>query len=212
MVKQLIFFALPVMADNILQSCYTIADMAIVGRLIGSDGLSAVGVGGILQSLILMVGLGLGLGGQIVLAQQVGADDRLRMKKVIGSFMTLTVIFAIAFGAVGLALTDWLIRLLNTPDAVIAQTRNYYLVCCLDIVFIYGYNGVGAILRGLGESRLPSIFYRHCVCFKYPFGLHLYSIVPYECGRGGTGYGHFTRYLISGFSMVFVEKSGQDEF
>ena len=138
------------MAGNILQSCYTIADMAIVGRLIGSDGLSAVG-------------------GQIVLAQQVGADDRLRMKKVIGSFMTLTVIFAIAFGAVGLAFTDWLIRLLNTPDAVIAQTRNYYLVCCLDIVFIYGYNGVGAILRGLGESRLPSIFYRHCVCFKYPF-------------------------------------------
>lgn len=158
LVRQLVSFAIPAIIGHILQSCYTIADMAIVGKFIGADGLSAVGIGGILQNLVLMVGMGMGLGGQIVLSQQVGIGDKTRIKKVIGSFMTLTISFAVLFGGLGLLLTDWLIDLLNTPAGVVAQTKNYYLVCCFGIVFIYGYNAVGSVLRGLGEAKLPSVF------------------------------------------------------
>lgn len=153
--KQLVLFAIPAVIGNILQSCYTIVDMVIVGNLIGSNGLSAVGIGGILQHLILMVGMGLGLGGQIVLSQQVGVGDRPRIQKVIGSFMTLTMTFAVLFGVLGLVLTDWLLALLNTPAAVLVQTKNYYLVCCFGVLFLYGYNAIGSILRGWGNPSFP---------------------------------------------------------
>lgn len=156
--KQLTVFSLPIILGNILQACYTITDMVIVGNFIGADGLSAVGIGGILQHLLLMAGMGLGFGGQILLSQQVGAGDRDSLKKTIGTFMTMTLASAVVLGAAGAGLVNWLLNILNAPEAVYNQTRSYHLVCCSGIVFIYGYNCVCAILRGLGESRLPTVF------------------------------------------------------
>ncbi len=156
--KQLTLFSLPIILGNILQACYTITDMAVVGNFIGSDGLSAVGIGGVLQNLLLTVGMSLGFGGQILLSQQVGAGDHQRIKNTIGTFMTIALIGALALGSAGAALTKWLLGLLNTPEAVYGQTHSYYLVCCSGIVFIYGYNCICSIIRGLGESRLPTVF------------------------------------------------------
>lgn len=158
LLKQLVRFSIPVILGNVLQACYTMADMVVVGNFIGADGLSAVGIGGILQNLLLMVAMGLGFGGQILLSQQVGAKAHDSIKKTIGSFMTLTLIGAVVCGVLGVVLSDWLLKLLNTPDAVYDQTRSYYLVCCAGILFINGYNCVCSILRGMGESKLPTVF------------------------------------------------------
>jgi putative MATE family efflux protein len=158
LLRQLVRFSIPIILGNILQACYTLADMVVVGHYIGADGLSAVGIGGILQNLLLTVAMGLGFGGQILLSQQVGAKVHESIKKTIGSFMTITLLGAILFGCLGLVLNGWLLDRLNTPAEVYAQTRSYYLVCCAGIVFIYGYNCVCSILRGLGESKLPTLF------------------------------------------------------
>ena len=39
----LLLFALPLMAGNLLQQCYNIADTLIVGRYLGANALAAVG-------------------------------------------------------------------------------------------------------------------------------------------------------------------------
>ena len=158
LLKQLVLFSIPILLGNILQACYTLIDMVIAGNLIGPDGLSAIGIGGVLQNLLLMVAMGLGFGGQILLSQQVGAKANEGIKKTIGTFMTITGISAVFIGVLGVALTNFLLDLLNTPPDVYAQTRSYYLICCAGIIFIYGYNCVCAILRGLGESKLPTVF------------------------------------------------------
>lgn len=158
LLKQLVLFSIPILLGNMLQACYTLIDMVIAGNLIGSDGLSAIGIGGILQNLLLMVAMGLGFGGQILLSQQVGAKASEGIKKTIGTFITITGISAVCIGALGVALTNFLLDLLNTPPEVYAQTRSYYLICCGGILFINGYNCVCAILRGLGESKLPTVF------------------------------------------------------
>ncbi len=41
--KNLMLFALPMMAGNFLQQIYNITDTLIVGRFVGSDALAAVG-------------------------------------------------------------------------------------------------------------------------------------------------------------------------
>jgi putative MATE family efflux protein len=158
LLRQLVRFSIPIIMGNILQACYTLADMVVVGHFIGADGISAVGIGGILQNLLLTVAMGLGFGGQILLSQQVGAKAHERIKKTIGSFMTIAILGAVLFGCLGLTLNEWLLERLNTPAEVYAQTRSYYLVCCAGIVFIYGYNCICSILRGLGESKLPTVF------------------------------------------------------
>ena len=51
-----------------------------------------------------------------------------------------------------------LLRLLDTPEEAFSQAEQYLFICTLGLLFIYGYNALSAIMRGLGDSRTPMIF------------------------------------------------------
>ena len=158
LLRQLIAYSTPIIIGNILQSLYNVVDMLIVGNLVGAGGLSAAGIGGLMQSIIMMTGMSMSFGGQILLSQQVGAGEKDAIRRTIGTLLSVTVISAVVLGVAGLLLTDWLLGILNTPQAVWLDTKRYYQICCYGILFVYGYNGLGSILRGLGESKLPTYF------------------------------------------------------
>ena len=158
LLRQLIAYSIPIIIGNILQSLYNVVDMLIVGNLVGAGGLSAAGIGGLMQSIIMMTGMSMSMGGQILLSQQVGAGEKDAIRRTIGTLLSVTVIAAVVLGILGLVLTDWLLGILNTPEAVWADTKMYYQICCCGILFVYGYNGLGSILRGLGQSKLPTYF------------------------------------------------------
>jgi putative MATE family efflux protein len=158
LLKQLISFSFPILLGNILQSSYLLINMLIVGNFIGSDGLAAVGVGGILQNLLMMAGMGISFGGQILFSQQVGAGNIEGVKKSVGTFFSIFGIFALGFGLLGLILCRPLLAVLNTPAEIYTGARSYFLICCFGLPFSFGYNAVCAVLRGMGESKLPSAF------------------------------------------------------
>lgn len=63
--KQLLLFALPFMASNALQVLYSTIDMIIVGKYVGTAGLSAVSQSSIIINFAVMVCLGFSNGGQV---------------------------------------------------------------------------------------------------------------------------------------------------
>lgn len=155
--RQLAVFAVPVALANALQAVYSMVDMVVVGQFVGSAGLSAVGIGGQLLNMFLSIGMGFSFGAQILLSQQVGAQDK-DLQPTIGTLFTTELISSIVFGLVGILLCGQLLGIMNTPEAAWDDARAYTIVCCCGMVFIYGYNAVCAILRGMGESKLPMIF------------------------------------------------------
>jgi putative MATE family efflux protein len=157
LMKQLILFSLPLVAANLMQSIYAAADLAIVGNLVGAGGLSAVGIGTILYNLLLMISTGLSFGGQILLAQQVGAKAYHALGDTIGTMLTLTLLSGIGVSVLGAAATPGLLSLLNPPQEVLPQVRLYYLVCCGGLLFAYGNNCIYGVLRGLGNAKLPAV-------------------------------------------------------
>ena len=72
-VKQLIAFGIPVLLANLLQACYSVVDMLIVGQFIGGVGLTAVSIGGMVINIISSFCIGFCTGGQVVVAQFFGA-------------------------------------------------------------------------------------------------------------------------------------------
>ena len=60
--KSLLIFALPMIAGNLLQQCYNIADTIIVGRFLGADALAAVGSSYTLMTFLTSIILGLCMG------------------------------------------------------------------------------------------------------------------------------------------------------
>lgn len=155
--RQLAVFALPVALANALQAIYSMVDMVVVGQFVGSAGLSAVGIGGQLLNMFLCIGMGFSVGAQVLLSQQVGAQDH-DLQPTIGTLLTTELVASVIFGLLGVLLSDQLLGVMNTPQEAWADAKAYTIICCLGMVFIYGYNAVCGILRGMGESKLPMIF------------------------------------------------------
>lgn len=151
-------FALPLLLANCLSTLYTTVDTLVVGRFVGTAGLSAVSTCGELITFYTMIAMGLTSGGQIIIAQFVGKNDKEAISKTIGTLFTLLVVSSLVVTVFCIAALDWQLGIMNVPPEAYQEGRNYTLICGAGMLFVFGYNGVSAVMRGLGDSKRPLIF------------------------------------------------------
>ncbi len=156
--KLMLRFAFPFMLSNLLQTIYNMVDMVVVGQYVGTVGLSAVSAGSDILHLITFLGMGFSNAGQILIAQYVGRKDLDSVKKTIGNMFTIILSSAIVLTLICLGLSRPLLNWINVPDEAFKQALDYSVVCYVGLFFIYGYNIVSAILRGMGDSKRPFYF------------------------------------------------------
>lgn len=155
---QMIRFAIPLMFSNLLQTAYNMADMIIVGQFVGSEGLSAVSIGGDLLHLLTFLVMGFAGAGQVIIAQYVGAGERSLISRTIGTLFTLVLSLAVLMSMICVLLVDPMLTAVNTPPEAWQSARDYSLTCFAGLFFIYGYNTVSSIMRGMGDSKRPLLF------------------------------------------------------
>lgn len=156
--KLLLRFAFPLFISNALQAIYNIVDMIVVGQYIGGAGMSAVSIGGDILHLLTFVAMGFSSAGQVLIAQDVGARRMDQVKKTIGTMFTFLLGISLVISIVCYFMRDLMLGWLNTPAESYAYTMDYTVTCIVGLFFIYGYNTISAILRGMGDSRRPFIF------------------------------------------------------
>ena len=156
--RQLLIFAGPLMISGILQTAYNMVDMIVVGRFVGTEGLAAVSIGGDVLHLLTFIAMGLSNAGQVLISQAVGAGERQRISRLIGTMFTFLLGCGLAMTALCLLLKNHIMRWVNTPAEAWDYSMDYVTVCILGLVFIYGYNLVSSILRGMGDSKHPLLF------------------------------------------------------
>ena len=156
--KKLMRFAMPFLAANILQAFYNMADMLIVGIFMGKTGISGVSIGGQICLLIVNLIVGLASGGTVLIAQYAGAKRDDQIKGTIGTMFTIYVVAAVVLTGLVVAFLDPILNLMQTPAESFAEAHEYLLVCALGTIFIFGYNAVSAMLRGMGDSKSPLLF------------------------------------------------------
>ncbi|MBR0459300.1 MAG: MATE family efflux transporter, partial [Victivallales bacterium] len=155
---KLLRFAVPFMLSNAMQVAYSVVDMMVVGRYVGRDGLAAVALASRLFVLMTMLCNGFVSGGQVVVSQLIGSGERHRLNNTIGTLFTLTMGVALTVSVAGIVFCDPILHLMNAPAESFSRTRDYLLVCSAGLLFVYGYNMVSAVLRGMGDSRHPFEF------------------------------------------------------
>ena len=156
--RLLLIFAFPLLCSNLLQTVYNMVDMIVIGRFVGREGLSAVSIGGDVLHFLTFLVMGFSNAGQVILSQYIGAGNRDRIRGTIGTMFTVTFICAIVLTIVCYFGLDAFLTAMNTPAECFDYARQYGMTCVLGLVFIYGYNLVSAILRGMGDSKHPFIF------------------------------------------------------
>ena len=157
-VKQLILFAVPFLVSNIIQSCYNVADMLIVGNFSGTVSMSGVNIGGQVTFILTNIVVGLCTGGTVLIAQYLGAQKREEMRRAVATLMTTLICAAVIITVISLLLKTQILGWVRTPEESFEEASRYLTVTLTGIIFIFGYNVLSAVMRGMGDSKRPFYF------------------------------------------------------
>ena len=156
--KHILIFAIPALIGNVFQQVYNLTDSMIVGKIVGANALAAVGATFSITFLFFALCNGISSGGGIIVSQYFGAHDTDNVKKTIVNTGLIMLIIPILFGSIGFISAPNILRLLSTPENIIADSIMYIRFMCVGLFFTSIYNYVSAILRALGDSKTPLYF------------------------------------------------------
>ncbi|MBQ3880159.1 MAG: MATE family efflux transporter [Oscillospiraceae bacterium] len=156
--KTLLIFAFPLILTNLVQQLYSTVDLIIIGRFVGPVGTVGVSTGGELSDFMTPFAMAFASAGQVYIAQLSGAKDEKGIREAAGTLLTLLLGLSFIFMLGSILFYKPLLGLLNCPEEAFSQASGYMIVTALGFPFIYGYNAVCAILRGMGESKRPLLF------------------------------------------------------
>ncbi|MBE6560121.1 MAG: MATE family efflux transporter [Ruminococcaceae bacterium] len=208
--RQLIVFALPLFLANLLQVVYNMVDMVVVGQLLGKAGISAVSVGGDVTHFLTFIAMGFASAGQVLIAKYIGADQREKIGRFVGTMSFFLFCSAVAVSALGLIFRHPLLQIMNTPAEAYEGALAYSVISMVGLVFIYGYNAVSAILRGMGDSRHPFIFIGISAVLNLV--LDVVFVIGLGMGSGGAALATVISQTVSFLCCVGFLAAHRDQF
>ena len=157
-VKQLVKFSIPILISNFIQTLYSVVDMIVVGKVAGTYSMSGVNIGSQVTLMITNLVIGLTVGATVLIGQYLGANNRKALKETIGTLFSSLLVIGVVMTVVMVALEEPLLRLIQTPEESFSEAKNYFFVTMLGTLFIFAYNALSAVMRGMGDSKNPLIF------------------------------------------------------
>ena len=151
----LIRFMVPVFIAMLLQAMYGAVDLMIVGKFAQSVDVSAVSTGSQIMMTLTNLVISFAMGTTILLGQRIGEGRSREGGSVIGSSICLFSAIAAVFTLCISLLCRPISALMNAPAEAFDETASYIRICGLGSFFIIGYNLLGSIFRGIGDSKTP---------------------------------------------------------
>ena len=202
--KKLVVFAFPLLLANILQSFYNVVDMLVVGRIVGDTGLAAIGNASKLCYIINSICIGMTMGGAVLIAQYKGADDKKGQAESFQMLALLSLVSSLLVTIVSLATYQPLFKMLNVPADTYQDACGYMKIICCGTVFVFGYNAVCSVLKGLGDSKSPLYFVGIATIINVVLDFIL--VGPFGMGTAGAACATITAQGISFVISLFYLK------
>lgn len=198
--RTILLFSLPMIAGNLLQQCYNIADTLIVGRFLGSGALAAVGSSYTLMTFLTSILLGLCMGSGAVFSIRYGEGDEERLKESMGASFVLIFTAAVILNILVFALLDEILVLLQVPAEIYETMRDYLWVIFWGILATFLYNYFASLLRAVGNSVTPLLFL--AVCALLNVILDLWFVLGFGWGVTGAAAATVISQYVSGVGIA----------
>jgi len=184
--KLILMFALPMLLGNVFQQLYNIVDSIIVGNYLGKEALAAVGASFPIIFLLMSLIIGIAIGSTILISQYYGAKQYDNIRKAVDTINIVLFVAAICFGAIGSIFSEEIFVLIKLPADVLPDASKYLRIYFMGLPAFFGFQGISAILRGVGDSKNPLYFL--IVATLANIVLDLLFIVVLETGIEGVAY------------------------
>lgn len=153
--SKILMFSLPLAATGILQLLFNAADVIVVGKFAGSASLAAVGSTGSLINLLVGAFMGISVGANILIARYLGCKQNESVEKAVHTSYALSALMSVVLMIIGLALSEPLLRAMDTPDDILPLAALYLRIYFLGMPANLIYNFGAAILRAVGDTKRP---------------------------------------------------------
>lgn len=181
--KQILLFSLPLIASNLLQVLFNMADIAVVGRFSGPVALGSVGSTSTLIFLFTGFLMGIGNGINVLVARHYGAESERDVRETVHTAALVALAVGIIILLVGLLLSGPMLRLLNTKDDLLPGAALYMRVYFLGMPAMAIYNFGNAVFSAVGDTKKPLRFL--LIAGILNVALNLFFVVVCHMGVAG---------------------------
>ena len=181
--KKLLLFTLLIALSSIVQQLFNAADTAVVGYFSNANALAAVGTNTEIIALIVTVSSGLSVGVNVLIANQIGRNEKQQIPASVRTAVLLSILVGIVGSFFGQTVAAPLLRLIRTPQSIFHSAELYLRIYLLGYPFLLLYDFGSAVLRARGDSRFP--FLALVVSGAANVGLNLFFVIVFRMGVSG---------------------------
>lgn len=156
--RLILTFSLPLLLGNAFQQLYNMVDSMVVGKFVSDAALAAVGTAFPLIFLLSSLFIGLGMGGTVMIAQFIGAEDRNSVRETVNTIYSALLVIIVPLTIFGVLIAEPLLRLIQVNEEVFPMAHTYAVVVFAGVIGSFGYNVNTGIMQGLGDSKTPLLF------------------------------------------------------
>ena len=207
---KIVMFALPYAATGILQQLFNSVTVFVVGRFDSSHAMAAVGATTFLINLIINLFLGVSVGANAVIANNIGRRDPQAVHRAVSTTAALSLIGGAILLVVGLLVATPLLRLLGTPADVIHDSALYLNICFLGAPFFMVYNFGAAIFRSKGDTRTP--LYILAVAGVINVVVSMVTVIVFHMSVAGVACAYFVSNMFSAVVITTLLWREKGEF
>lgn len=199
--KKLLSFFFPILLGMLFQQLYNTVDAIVVGKFVGTDALAAVGgSSSAIVSLVIGFFTGLASGATVVISQHFGARDDERLSLTVHTAVTLCLMIGVALMVLGYYLAPWSLRLVKTPEDIMAESARYLRIYFSGSVASLIFNVGSGILRAVGDSKRP--LYYLVVCCVLNIVLDILFVKSFGMGVAGVAWATVISLVVSAVLII----------
>lgn len=196
----MLLFALPLMAGNLLQQLYNIADTWVVGHYIGTDALGAVGAAYALMTFLTSILSGLCMGSGAAISVRYGAGKKNTMRNCVFLSFVFIAVLAVVLNISVYLLGDSILSFLRVPTETRPLMQDYLVIIYAGIFATFLYNYFASVLRAVGNSTVPLIFLAVSAVLNVVLDLLWVAVFPF--GVKGAAFATVLSQFLSGIGIL----------
>lgn len=198
--KQIILFSAPIILGNIFMQLYHYVDIVIVGRFLGKQELAAVGASAPFTFMLISIVIGVSMGTTITISQYFGLKDYKSIKKSADSLYVFLFFAYIIIFIFGVTFSKQILLFIDLPVELLPIATQYLDIYMIGLIFLFGFNSLSAILRGVGDSLTSLKFLAISAIINII--LDILFVVVFEWGIEGVAWATVIAQAISFFFAI----------
>lgn len=207
--RVIMVLALPVMANNLIQTVYNLTDTYFVSKL-GTTEIAAMQFVWPMIFFMISLGTGLSMAATTLISQYIGSDQKKKASKVATQVISFSFVFSIVLGILGYIFAPMILRGIGISGEMFEHANSFIRIMFLGsptMFLMFSYN---AIKTGLGDTYSPMIIGGFSVLLNII--LDPIFIFTFGLGIRGAAYATIISRGLFGIYAIYLLFSNKNDF